>query len=528
MDDHKGSDFNPNHFTPSQNRNWSPLLVQLRLFEATVCETVRKLIEKVEAIEKGNGKDGNGIVLEGKLELFGDMMKQMDKGISEQLVGIETDLNLAQSKLTDLELTVDRISRKLDKGDEPQSGTGRPNVTEIKVAAMKSKVVEIDGIVKENRERIIFLEQKVLDENDDYFWNGHDNVDGENNFSLNQNEEEEQNQGLMGECEVMISDPFLLSGSHLSQYDGNPSISFSRWAQKFKDLLSLYTAQLTEEQKISRLRFCLAGPARAELDSMDLPPVTLDGALGHLQSRFENENTKSIARQNLAICRQYPGEKVFDFATRLSEAVRTALAGESESNIRKRLLEEFLDRLIPELQYEVKSERPTDYSRAYELAQHYELLQASRKSTSNVAMNELIEKGEAQAMGVLSSEGAGDTAVGQLLGLLPMRAIISTCAKDIERTTSITTTVILPPARQDIAVAMIVSRQTTTLDAVSVRTLRVEKKPQISKRGKDWTVPQSTIFDQFAVPFDDHSRLLTQQICYVIFPLLMCAFALSL
>ncbi|KAL3121288.1 hypothetical protein niasHT_008270 [Heterodera trifolii] len=342
MDDHKGSDFNPNHFTPSQNQNWSPLLVQLRLFEATVCETVRKLIEKVEAIEKGNGKDGNGIVLEGKLELFGDMMKQMDKGISEQLVGIETDLNLAQSKLTDLELTVDRISRKLDKGDEPQSGTGRPNVTEIKVAAMKSKVVEIDGIVKENRERIIFLEQKVLDGNDDYFWNGHDNVDGENNFSLNQNDEEEQNQGLMGECEVMISDPFLLSGSHLSQYDGNPSISFSRWAQKFKDLLSLYTTQLTEEQKISRL--------------------------------------------------QYPGEKVFDFATRLSEAVRTALAGESESNIRKRLLEEFLDRLIPELQYEVKSERPTDYSRAYELAQHYELLQASRKSTLNVAMNELIKK----------------------------------------------------------------------------------------------------------------------------------------
>ncbi|KAL3092101.1 hypothetical protein niasHT_022007 [Heterodera trifolii] len=354
MDDHKGSDFNPNHFTPSQNRNWSPLLVQLRLFEATVCETVRKLIEKVEAIEKGNGKDGNGIVLEGKLELFGDMMKQMDKGISEQLVGIETDLNLAQSKLTDLELTVDRISRKLDKGDEPQSGTGRPNVTEIKVAAMKSKVVEIDGIVKENRERIIFLEQKVLDGNDDYFWNGHDNVDGENNFSLNQNDEEEQNQGLMGECEVMISDPFLLSGSHLSQYDGNPSISFSRWAQKFKDLLSLYTTQLTEEQKISRLRFCLSGPARAELDSMDLPPVTLD--------------------------------------------VTTALAGESESNIRKRLLEEFLDRLIPELQYEVKSERPTDYSRAYELSQHYELLQASRKSTSNVAMNELIKKVEALAM----------------------------------------------------------------------------------------------------------------------------------
>ncbi|KAL3075826.1 hypothetical protein niasHT_032029 [Heterodera trifolii] len=138
------------------------------------------------------------------------------------------------------------------------------------------------------------------------------------------------------------------------------------------------------------------------------------------------------------------------------------------------------------------------------------------------------ERGRGTGHGRAFVRGRGGHCRGQLLGPLPMRAIISTCAKDIERTTSITTTVIQPQARQDIAVAMIVSRRTTTLVAVSVRMLRVEKQPQISKRGNDWTVPQSAIFDQFAVSFDDHSRLLTQQIYYVIFPLLMCAFALSL
>ncbi|KAL3109256.1 hypothetical protein niasHT_010520 [Heterodera trifolii] len=67
--------------------------------------------------------------------------------------------------------------------------------------------------------------------------------------------------------------------------------------------------------------------------------------------------------------------------------------------------------------------------------------------------------------------------------------------------------VIQPQARQGIADAMTASCRTTTLDVASVRMLRVEKQPQISKRGKDWTVPHSAIFDQFAFSFDNHSRI---------------------
>lgn len=184
------------------------------------------------------------------------------------------------------------------------------------------------------------------------------------------------------------SDPFLNSASfRILPYDGNPSVSFACWIKKFKDIFALYTIRMSEEQKISRLCICLTGPARNELDSMEIPSISLEDAIVHLQSKFINDTTKSIARQELAICRQFPGEKIFSFATRLNEAVRSALVEEDENTIRKRLLEEFLDRLVPELQYEVKSERPNEYSKVYELAQHYEILQGARKSLASISVS---------------------------------------------------------------------------------------------------------------------------------------------
>lgn len=179
------------------------------------------------------------------------------------------------------------------------------------------KISEINGKVSDMGDAIIGLEERMdelekkfgeFETQDEFIWNGHENADG-NNVNGNAQQDGEGNPEEV--CDVMVSDPFLHSTGHLVPYDGNPSVSFTRWVQKFKDLLSLCTTQLNEDQKINRLRVCLTGPARAELDSMDLPPVTLNAAINHLQSNIENDNTKSIARQALIICRQYPGEKVF-------------------------------------------------------------------------------------------------------------------------------------------------------------------------------------------------------------------------
>uniref|UniRef100_A0A914MPA8 CCHC-type domain-containing protein n=1 Tax=Meloidogyne incognita TaxID=6306 RepID=A0A914MPA8_MELIC len=221
------------------------------------------------------------------------------------------------------------------------------------------------------------------------------------NLAVPQNESEDETEinevdlDLTLEPEIKMGDPFLNGGSFISGYDGNPSISFSKWIEKFKDILSLITTPLTEEQKLARLRFCLNGQARAVYDGINPAPLTLEAAILVLKGRYENGNTKIIARQALSICKQAPGEPVFDFSNRLNEAVRTALSGENEETIQKRLLEEFLDRLLPELQFQVKSHRPTEYGMAYEQAQHFELLLSARKPAINISMSEMAEKVDA-------------------------------------------------------------------------------------------------------------------------------------
>ncbi|KAL7079364.1 hypothetical protein ACQ4LE_001401 [Meloidogyne hapla] len=76
-----------------------------------------------------------------------------------------------------------------------------------------------------------------------------------------------------------MGDPFLGNGGLIPNYDGNPAVSFSKWCEKFKDILSLLTTPLTEAQKLARLRFCLNGQARAVYDSIDPAPLNLEVAM---------------------------------------------------------------------------------------------------------------------------------------------------------------------------------------------------------------------------------------------------------
>ncbi|KAL7076135.1 hypothetical protein ACQ4LE_004522 [Meloidogyne hapla] len=131
---------------------------------------------------------------------------------------------------------------------------------------------------------------------------------------------------------------------------------------------------------------------------MNPAPVNLNGAITYLKTRFERENSKVMARQKLSSCRQYPGESVFDFSNRISDLVRTALVGETENTIKNSLLYEFLDRLDPDLKFHVKSQRPTEYNSAYELALNFELLLAEQKPASSVYTSQLEDKFEALSL----------------------------------------------------------------------------------------------------------------------------------
>ncbi|CAK5080048.1 unnamed protein product [Meloidogyne enterolobii] len=121
----------------------------------------------------------------------------------------------------------------------------------------------------------------------------------------NELENEEDNQ------EISVMDPFLGNGAFVGNFDGNPTVSFTKWVEKFKDILSLMT-EPTEVQKLARLRFCLSGQARVAFDNINPAPTTLAEAIAYLKGKYENGNTKVIARQLLSNCRHAPGETVFE------------------------------------------------------------------------------------------------------------------------------------------------------------------------------------------------------------------------
>ncbi|KAL7076501.1 hypothetical protein ACQ4LE_004682 [Meloidogyne hapla] len=279
------------------------------------------------------------------------------------------------------------IEESIKKNKDSLTGT-KGSITKLRNNLSEFKIVFEEKFRNVDKLGIKYNDRNL--ENFDELENSSINDSNDTIVNIIEAENEENNQA------VMTADPFLNTGGFIGTFDGNPTSSFTKWIEKFKDILSLM-AEPTEAQKLARLRFCLTGQARIVFDSINPAPATLAEAIAYLKRKYEDGNSKIIARQILSNCRHAPGESVFEFANRLSDTVRTALSGEEEETIKKRLLDEFLDRLIPDLQFEVKAQRPQDYSNAYEIAQHYKLLLASRRKAynSNISVADLAEKVEA-------------------------------------------------------------------------------------------------------------------------------------
>ncbi|KAI1726894.1 CBR-DCT-10 protein [Ditylenchus destructor] len=193
--------------------------------------------------------------------------------------------------------------------------------------------------------------------------------------------------------EVLIFDSFTsaINGATLLKYDGNPAKCFSEWKTQFTDLLELCDG-ITETQKLSRLKFYLYGRARQVLENGNY--TTVEAALNALQTTFETGPVKILAKRALTMTYQAPAESVFAFYDRLEKKVQSAMVGEDKARIDQRMLEEFCDRLLPNLQYEVKAQRPDTCTKAYETATHLELLAPIKKAAETSVRPEIMELNE--------------------------------------------------------------------------------------------------------------------------------------
>ncbi|CAK5080965.1 unnamed protein product [Meloidogyne enterolobii] len=318
-------------------------------------------------------------------EFFSDEENKAFDKILRQLRSFER--SVAQS-FRHVEERLDLIEKSAKKNID--------GLTETKgsITNLRKNITDFQKSFEEKMDKIVKLRKISKNKKFENFDEEEDSYEVGSDLTIREANETDNNY-IRHNREAYVTDPFIGNGVFMvGTFDGNPTVSFTKWIEKFKDVLSLMM-EPTEAQKLLRLRFCLAGQARMAFDELNPQPNTLAEAITALRRKFENGNSKIIARQKLSNCRQAPGESVFEFANRLSDTVRTALSGEEEETIKKRLLDEFLDRLLPDLQFEVKAQRPLEFNNAYEIAQNYELLLAARKANyNNISVASLTEKVE--------------------------------------------------------------------------------------------------------------------------------------
>ncbi|KAL3115327.1 hypothetical protein niasHT_019678 [Heterodera trifolii] len=227
-----GSDFDPVFFTAEENVNFENLLNRMRLFESAVCRQFRRLEYELAEINGMFQRPNENLRVEKLEQSMADLedREELDHfQMEEKVIKIEGRIDTVGLNLKSLEkFTKVRFNKIVEK--------------------MKSEMAKMTEDIDILRKRIEFLEMEGASDENLWAENGHS---FEHEQFLN---EDPPNSGE--NCEIMISDPFLGGIAPLESYDGNPSISFSRWSSKFEDMLSLYP-QLTEAQKLSRLRILL-------------------------------------------------------------------------------------------------------------------------------------------------------------------------------------------------------------------------------------------------------------------------------
>uniref|UniRef100_A0A914I809 Uncharacterized protein n=2 Tax=Globodera rostochiensis TaxID=31243 RepID=A0A914I809_GLORO len=226
----------------------------MRSFEQAVCGQFRQIDAKF-------GQITNQLRIQDTV----DRVRELDSSIKELENIRESDTFQMHEKLFEVDGEVEKMNLRIASFER----LSRVQFGKI-IERMKSEVSKITENLDALQGRVILLEFEQEESSPQWMEDGHsqehEQLPGEQNNAVNTDGGEE--------CRIMVSDPFLGGISPLEGYDGNPTISFARWVAKLEDMLSLYP-QLTEPQKLSRLRILLKGQARAEFDAMDTPPTDL-------------------------------------------------------------------------------------------------------------------------------------------------------------------------------------------------------------------------------------------------------------
>lgn len=166
------------------------------------------------------------------------------------------------------------------------------------------------------------------------------------------------------------------SSSNLRVFTGSKNgQSFSMWLRHFEDLMRLKEPAPNGAKKAAYLIAYTDGQARDRLDELsDAERKDYSQVVEKLTQCFEGKQKKFLARQELIQCRQRRNESVADFAHRLSNLVKSCSDNPSSDSTKKRMKDEFIDRLQPNIRYHTKLVETTSFESALNRAETIEML----------------------------------------------------------------------------------------------------------------------------------------------------------
>jgi len=223
-------------------------------------------------------------------EFFSDEENKAFDKILRQLRSFER--SVAQS-FRHVEERLDLIEKSVKKNID--------GLTETKgsIMSLRKNITDHQKNFEEKMNKTVKLGKNYKNKRFENFEEEEDSSIDESNISIREANETDNN--MRDNREAYVNDPFIGNGVFVvGTFDGNPTVSFTKWIEKFRDVLSLMT-EPTEAQKLLLLRFCLAGQARRVFDALNPQPNTLAEAIYSLKRKYESGNSKIIARQKLSI-----------------------------------------------------------------------------------------------------------------------------------------------------------------------------------------------------------------------------------
>ena len=132
--------------------------------------------------------------------------------------------SLAQS-FREVKGRLDQIEDSIKKNKDSLTAT-KGSVTKL-----RNNLTELHTNFEEKIKKVAKLGIKYNDKELENFDELEDSSINESNETIIANEEENGQ-------EIMIMDPFLGNGAFVGTFDGNPTLSFTKWVEKFKDKIS--------------------------------------------------------------------------------------------------------------------------------------------------------------------------------------------------------------------------------------------------------------------------------------------------